>query len=328
MADIIRKTFTYNLPDDYLSQERTLGKTAQWEYIGPDEICLVINKDTNKYSGQFLTHDHDKDAVPVPLDKYHVHVSCEENPLLCALAHAEVEKPDYADLDQHEELLPDGLTYKRPLNPPPDHTHDIQDIVFDPVTESAPPVSSYPWKKPHSSWDQLRNWRTMNLYLTDHHEGDHLDSMPASLKTAWAEYRQQLRDLPQIHGATNVHYPADLTAGAPYNVAGSKLLKMTDVTSINVGDDVGVRGWPVVNIFDDHTRVVSIDVATKVVELDKALIITPDQSNSELAFSPCPGTEAHKIGAYTTPDNKGGVTGDLGPGAVGVITSGWNTPHN
>jgi hypothetical protein len=324
MANIITKTFTYNLPDDYLSQERTLGKTAEWTYIGPDEICLVVEKTTNKYSGQFLTHDHDKDNTPVPLDKYHVHVSCEDNPLLCALAHAEIEKPDYADLDQHEELLPDGLTYKRPLHPPPDHTHDISDIVFDPVTESAP--GPYPWKKPHSNWDQLRNWRTMNLFLTDYHEGEHLESMPESLRTQWAEYRQKLRDLPQTHGATNIHVLLDLTAAAPFNTVGHALLKMTDVTGINVGDDVGVRGWPVVNIFEDHTRVIGVNAQTKVVELDKALIVTPDESNSDLAFSPCPGTEAHKIGAHTTPDGKGGVDGDLGAGAIGYRPTGWNTP--
>lgn len=312
MANIITKVFRYNLPDDYLSQQRTLGKTAEWTYIGPDEVCLIINKDTNTYTGRFLTHDHDKDIVPEALHEYHVHVDCAANPLLCALAHCEIEKPDYADLDQHEELLPDGLTYKRPLHPPPDHTHDIRDIVFDPDTKEPPSPSSFPWKAPHSTWEDIRYWRNRILDMTDDKEGDHLEEMPPALATAWAEYRQHLRDIPQTHGGANTHIFVDLTASAPMNTEGHSLIKVTDTEGIEVGYDVGVRGWPVVDIFSNHTKVIGVNHATKVVELSAPLVATPTEANSELAFSPCPHTDPWKIGAIAAPDGQGGPTDQHG----------------
>lgn len=306
MANIITKVFTYNLPDDYLSQERTLGKTAEWTYIGPDEVCLVVKKETNRYAGKFLTHDHDKDTVPVALDEYHVHVDCATHPLLCSIAHTETEKPDYADLDQHEELLPDGLTYKRPLHPPPDHTHDIRDIVFTP--DGVPPEpSTFPWISNHSDWDRVRLWRNNLLDISDDKVSEFV---PASVREPWEAHRQMLRDMPQIHGASNTHTFIDLTAPAPINTAGHFIIKLQDVTGINVGDDIGVRGWPTTDIFDQHTRVATIDTVNKEITLDKALILTPTAGyNDEVAFSPCPETAPHKVGAYTAPDGTGGVEG-------------------
>lgn len=313
MANIITKTFTYNLPDDYLSQERTLGKTAEWTYIGPDEICLVIDKATDQYVGIFLTHDHDKDSVPVPIDKYHVHVNCDENPLLCALAHAETEKPDYADLDQQEELLPDGLTYKRPMHPPPDHTHDINELRFDPVTETA--ISPYPWKKPHMDWTNLRGWR--NAILRDSDDKEH-EWMPTELNQSWADYRQSLRDLPQVHGATNVLKTIDLTATSPVNTVAQPVLKLNSVAGLNVGDEVGMTDHLTDNLFHDDARIVSIDSGKKQVTLSINLLRTPTDANVNITFSPVPATEPWKIGAYTAPDGSHGPDGDMPP-TVGIV---------
>jgi len=312
---LIRKTFTYDLPDDYLSQVRTLGKTAEWEFIGPDAIWIMISKQTNKYIGRYFTEDQDGEHIPTPLDCYKLRIDCETDPLLCSLLHAEVEKPDYADLDQHEELLPDGLTYKRPLHPPPDHTHNIEEMTFDPTSMSY--LKPYPWKLNHMDWAGIRGWRNRLLSVSDDKEGDHLDDgFPTSLATSWADYRQNLRDLPQMHGATNFHSILDMTAEAPYNQLGSNLIKVTDASGVNVGDDIGVRGWPVEDIFgglDHHSVVVSVDKVTKIIELDHPLIMTPiEDFNHHLSFSPCPGTEAHKIGASTAPDGQGGVDGTNG----------------
>lgn len=301
MADIITKVFTYNLPDDYLSQERTLGKTAEWTYIGPDEVCLVINKDTNTYAGKFFTGDHDHHNIPEALHEYHVHVDCSTNPLLCALAHCEIEKPDYADLDQHEELLPDGLTYKRPLHPPPDHTHNIADIIFDPVTKIAPTV--FPWKQPHSNWDDLREWRRRILEESD---GKTADDVPESVKAPWETFRQLLRDIPQIHGASNTHTTFDLTAPAPFNQVDSNQIKVLDATGIEVNDDVGEKGFPVPLVFDRGTRVVAVNNVTGEITLNKILIATPTELTVEISFSPEAETAPHKVGAHTAPDGSHG----------------------
>jgi hypothetical protein len=104
-----------------------------------------------------------------------------------------------------------------------------------------------------------------------------------------------------------------MTAEAPYNRLGSNLIKVTDASGVNVGDDIGVRGWPVEDIFgglDHHSLVVSVDKATNVIELDNPLIMTPiEDFNHEVSFSPCPSTAAHKIGALTAPDGTGGPEG-------------------
>lgn len=309
---LIRKNFTYTLADDYLAQTRALGKTAEWEFIGPDTIWILINKETNKYTGRYFTEDQDGEHIPTPIDCYKVRVDCSSEPLLCSLLHADVEKPDYADLNQHEELLPDGMTYKRPENPPPDHTHSITEMEFDPVSMSY--LKPYPLIKPHMDWAGIRGWRNRLLETTDDKAGDELDDgFPDDLKTAWADFRQNLRDIPQVHGASNKHVYLDLTAQAPYNQVGSTFIKVSDTTGIQVGYDVGVKGWPVEDIFnveDDHTQVVSVDHVNKIVELDKPLVLTPIENfNHELSFSPCPETHPWKISALTTPDGAGGVGG-------------------
>ena len=44
----IRKTFRYDLPDEYLSQERKLGLQAEWTYEGPDKVWVFVDYKTNK----------------------------------------------------------------------------------------------------------------------------------------------------------------------------------------------------------------------------------------------------------------------------------------
>lgn len=288
--NIINVTFTYDAPDDYLSQERTLGKTGTWTYEGPDKIYVFVDKADNKYMGRWLSDKNDGADVPTPLDQYKVVVDCTTNPLLCTLVGADQVR-DYNLLDQFEEVLPDGKTYSRPNTPPPDHTYELSDLVYNSQTGTF--NEPYPWKKPHADWELMRLWRNNQLTATDH-QGAAPD-MPAAVKTAWEEYRQALRDMPQTHGASNVHVSIDLTASAPTNTVGQRVLKLSSVTGINVGDDVGVKGWPVENIFEDHTHVVEIDLSAKTVVLDKDLVKTPTESNSELAFSPCPETAAWKV---------------------------------
>ena len=43
MAKHIRKTFQYDLPDEYLSNESTLGLKAEWTYEGPEKIWVFVD---------------------------------------------------------------------------------------------------------------------------------------------------------------------------------------------------------------------------------------------------------------------------------------------
>lgn len=197
----IQKTFTYNAPDDYLYQTSTLNKVGTWTYDGHDKIWAFVDPDTNRLTGDFKTPEENGATYPTPLHLIKVEIDCNENPLLACLLGAD-EVRDYNLLDQHEETLPDGTVYRRPLTPPPDHTYELVDIEYDPETGGF--KTPYPWKKPHMTWEGIREWRTKLLTGSDYKVAD---DMPPALKAEWEAYRQSLRDLPQTHGAVSGETP-------------------------------------------------------------------------------------------------------------------------
>jgi hypothetical protein len=197
----IQKSFTYDVPDDYLSQTRTLNKVGVWTYDGYDTIWVFVDKETNRLTGSFKTPDENGATYPTPLDQIKVEINCNINPLLPCLVGAD-EVRDYNLLDQQEETLPDGSTYMRPLVPPPDHTYEMSEIVYDPIAQTF--VTPYPWKKPHITWQQIREWRNGQLNVSDVKV---TNDVPANLKAQWEEHRQKLRDLPQTYGAVSGSTP-------------------------------------------------------------------------------------------------------------------------
>jgi hypothetical protein len=193
----ITKTFTYDIADDYLYETNDLGKTAEWTYSGPDKIWIFIDKETNLINCHFKTKEEDGDIYPTPLDQYKLMVDCETDPLLCCLVGAD-DPTDHQALPQYEEELPDGTVYRRPLNPVPDHTYEATEIQYNPTTEQL--VKPYPWKKPHITWELFRKGRNAELAMSDDRV---VSDIPESLRTAWEEFRQKLRDIPQVHGAAH-----------------------------------------------------------------------------------------------------------------------------
>lgn len=193
----ISKTFTYDLPDDYLYQTNDKNLSGTWTYDGPDTIWAFVDPETNRLTGDFKTPEENGEEYPTPLHLKKVRIDCSENPLLCTLLGAD-ETLDYTVFETISEELPDGHVYTRPKNPFPDHTYEMAEIEFNPETESF--VEPYPWKKPHMSWEGIREWRNRMLDMTDDRI---VDDMPPTLRQEWEEYRQTLRDLPQTHGATN-----------------------------------------------------------------------------------------------------------------------------
>ena len=47
MAKWIKETFPLEMPDYYLSQERTKGYVEDWTYEGPRRVVVYIYRDTN-----------------------------------------------------------------------------------------------------------------------------------------------------------------------------------------------------------------------------------------------------------------------------------------
>jgi hypothetical protein len=186
--------FTYDVPDDYLYLTNDLGKTGIWTYDGPDKCWVLVDKATNRFVS-VKTEADDGDVYPVPPNIEKVFVNCQDNPLFCTIIGLD-EIRDYSDLPQYEEQLPDGNVYSRPAVPAPDHTYELQDIAYNPITKEF--VKPYPWKKPHVTWNDIRAWR--NSWLA-YHDSKNVDDMPPALRTQWEEFRQKLRDIPQTYGA-------------------------------------------------------------------------------------------------------------------------------
>ena len=193
MAEII-KSFVYEMPDDYLYQTNTLGKTASWTYRGPDKIWVFVDKETNKLAlNNYLTKEEDGDVYPTPPEYIKVEIDAEQDPLMATLIGAS-ERVDYATLPQYSETMPDGTVYERPLNPAPDHTYETFEIEYDPSTGYF--KRPFPWKKPHVTWDDIRRVRNGALDYADPRIND---DTPPALKKQWEDYKQFLRDLPQLY---------------------------------------------------------------------------------------------------------------------------------
>lgn len=185
---IIEKTFTYNVPDEYLHNTNRLKKTNTWTYKGPDKLWIFVDKETNKIPSRFHYTERDNGAeVPTPEDQYKVLVDADQNPLLASMIHNEL---DYGTLPHDIEEFADGSTYGVPNPLPPDHTYELVDVEYNP--ESGEFLTPYPWKKPHMDWETLINIRNQLLAASD----QSYRMAAEEDKTAWEEYRTKLRDLP------------------------------------------------------------------------------------------------------------------------------------
>lgn len=194
---IVSINFEYDMPDDYLAQTNNNNLKGQWTYTGPHRLWVFVDKETNKipHTGA-LTDENDGEDYPTPLDQIKVLLDCEKDPLLCEIFEENVDPLNRDDLEQITETLPNGQTYSRPKNIPPDHCYQVEDIEYDPATGAF--KKPLPWKKPHITWEEFRRVRNARLESSDTKVND---DMPASIKKAWDDYRQALRDFPQSLGA-------------------------------------------------------------------------------------------------------------------------------
>ncbi len=184
----ISKKFTYNIADQYLYQTNDLKRTAEWTYEGPDKLWIFVNNETNKINSRFHYTERDNGAeVPTPVGLTKVLVDCNVNPLLGSLLYDE---KVYGDLPHTVENLPEGNTYGHPDPIPPDHTYELIEIEYNPVTGSF--KEPYPWKKPHMTWERLLEVRNNMLLASDYR---YAQATTEEKKAEWETYRQKLRDI-------------------------------------------------------------------------------------------------------------------------------------
>jgi len=215
----ITKTFEYDMPDAYLYQTSALKKKGTFTYIGPRYLWIFADADTGKIRGKFHYTEADDGAnVPTPEGQIKIQVDADVNPLIASLIHNEVV---YGDLPQTVENLPDGTTYGHPDPQVPDHTVELEEVIYNATSNTF--EINYPtcWKKPHMTWEGILAWRNQSLQSTD----GKLKTCTPEKVAAWTEYRQKLRDLPATWAGIDpwkVSFPADpdrtgIDAPAPAN---------------------------------------------------------------------------------------------------------------
>ena len=203
---IITKTCTYNVPDDYLHQVNTLGKTGSYEYIGPDKLWIFVDEETGKpSSGTVLTIKDDGDEVPTPPGLIKVFIDANVDTVIASLVWRH---GDYRNLPNISETMPDGTVYVRNDPQPPDHTFEYMDCVYNNSTKQW--VQPLPWKQPHVTWDLLRSARTGMLAGSDQVLVTKI--LTDEQRAAYEIYRQKLRDLPSVMAGVDpwkVKFPED-----------------------------------------------------------------------------------------------------------------------
>lgn len=156
MAKTITKVFQYNLPDDYLSNESTLGLKAEWTYTGPDKIWVFVDYKTNKLLAResFREYDHNDPEKQYEFleqytgfNSYPALITFDEDPLLLS-AVAQI-APEIWDIPHRDYYHPETgeWFYHRPDPTVPDHTIELQDCEYDPKLKKW--KKPYPWKIPH-----------------------------------------------------------------------------------------------------------------------------------------------------------------------------------
>ena len=227
---------TYPVPDTYLSQSMAAGDTATLDYLGPDTIWIDVWKDgdnkgkwtNNPIKTNYLDDGDIEDrenedqtaaieALPVPLDSVRVKIDCTANAHICSIwtdPHTVGDdRGSYDKLPQVQSKLPDGTVYyERPEKPTPDHVWS--------KTESKYNVDTGEWElaliQPWNTWDNIRAVRNHMLDDTDIKQ-----LLPdGEEKTAWENYRQALRDVPQTYEGAEAHeVPMPLSPEDEANIA-------------------------------------------------------------------------------------------------------------
>ncbi len=186
---IIKKTCTYDMPDDYLYQTNNLGLTGTYEYEGPDKLWIFVKEEDGKpFNGQVFTENDDGDLVPTPPGLIKVFVDANQETVLASMIWRH---KDYSYLPTQTENLPNGHTYTRPAVQPPDHTYEFMECVYNVNTGWAKP---FPWKQPHMDWEGITKARNALLAASDKVLATNL--LSDEKKAEWETYRQKLRDLP------------------------------------------------------------------------------------------------------------------------------------
>jgi hypothetical protein len=183
--------FNYKIADSLYSQTDTQGKTLPATYTGPDRIWVFVDAAGKIIAGnRFYTTADDGADIPTPSGELKVEIVAAENPLVISSIYSR--GCTFPGLVGKTETLVNGVVT---LLPQEDiyHTYNVAELTYNTVSKTW----SMPYQAAQTTWDDILNVRNTKLTASD---GRIAPDMPENLKTAWAEYRQKLRDLPTTFG--------------------------------------------------------------------------------------------------------------------------------
>jgi len=209
---LIEVDYEFGLPDEYMvDHSQNQGKTRTATYDGPDKLYLIIDNETGKEAMGPITAEEKADGRPVPEGCRYVEIDCVENPLLCQLRGPVI---DEAEEDYTEEVFHpqspaiegyDRLSYQLPLQPA--DIYDKFGIIVDSNNNVTIPTRTVTDVFLGEDVGDLPDWNFIRKHrdaLLSNSDSEIADDMPESLKTEWRNYRQLLRDLPDVMMANNV----------------------------------------------------------------------------------------------------------------------------
>jgi hypothetical protein len=179
------RTLTYNLPDHLYSNQRTQGKTGTQLFNGPEELILHLEKSDGSIFESFAPGEEHDRPLALNLDRVVFTAQNDEDRIKIALIYGGLEVPKVYEVDIGPEDYP-NTTIKDPT--------DIREVY-----DEAAVMRDYtaPLQFRVQSRDRSDEWvrKVRNALLTAS-DGKISEDMPESLKQAWLDYRQKLRDLP------------------------------------------------------------------------------------------------------------------------------------
>ena len=230
MAKWIKETFPLEMPDFYLSQERSLGLVEDWVYEGPRKIAVFVWRGTNLLDFNMLWHHLPEDeeeyakaweflTIQAGLDMYPAEVTFEKDPLLlaaCVQRHVLQE-----DVPLQKEYYEDGSFSIQPTDTEfykqqkagvykperknnwlyahswpttPLHTISVAGVTYDP--DKGEWVKPYPYTKPHIQPHEFAYFYYESIKnIEEYINNVQFEEQPPEYREKILKYRDELKNV-------------------------------------------------------------------------------------------------------------------------------------
>lgn len=162
------RTFNYNVPDDYLAQTNTEGKTAEWTYDGPRYLFVFVEKATGLLRPTQSSINFNSAPKESDIEMAQIRAGRDQLAILIDMGSEDLTEAESvigaimfpkdtsaASGYPQKEYKIEGdeqVYYARPEPTSPDHTYAADEIAYD--VESSAWKTPLPWFKPWVTMEQ------------------------------------------------------------------------------------------------------------------------------------------------------------------------------